>query len=87
MKKKSDLPHPKIPGPPEDLVEIVGKEFPQSWDRGWYKLIGNAAQSKVLNHACRGDYLTLVLQIYNAKLAWKVGHCVKCDCFFYIGPV
>lgn len=83
----SKLPNPKIPGPPEDLVEVVGKEFPEAWDRGWHKLIGHASQSLVFQHICRGEQLTLVLPIYNAKLPWKVARCVKCECFFYIGPV
>lgn len=86
MMKKSNLPKLNIPGPPEDLVEILAKENPLAWDRGWHKLIGHADKSKIFQHACRGDLLTLVLLIYNAKLAWKVSYCVKCESFFYIGP-
>lgn len=75
-----------ISGPPEDLVEEVAKEFPEAWDRGWFKLEGSG-RSKVFEHPCRGDVLTIALVDYTAaKGTYRVGNCMKCQGFFYFFP-
>jgi len=75
-----------IPNPPEDLVEVVAKEFPEAWDRGWFKLEGSR-QCKVFEHPCRGKVLTIALTEFTAtKGTYRVGNCLKCQCFFYFFP-
>lgn len=77
----------RIPGPPEELVRRVRELFRYAWDRGWNKLIGSGL-TKLYEHNCRGDVFNLVLaDTATTEGLFRVGHCAKCECFFYIGPV
>jgi hypothetical protein len=77
----------RIPGPPEELVRRVHQTYLHAWDRGWNRLTGTKL-SKIHDHNCRGQLLTLVLaDTPTSEGLYRVGNCVKCECFFYLGPV
>jgi hypothetical protein len=77
----------RIPGPPEELVIRVKEMFSYAWDRGWNRLAGSKL-SKVHEHTCRGELLTLILdEVNTTEGKYRVGHCTKCECFYYLGPV
>jgi hypothetical protein len=73
--------------PPEELIRRVKDTFAYAFDRAWHRLTGSKL-SAVHDHNCRGTRLTLVLdEVLTTEGKYKVGNCVKCECFFYLGPV